>query len=141
MKLTSLILLLIYGLSTFASVGVLYCKCTQSQQVVVLSALPSCCPCNGADNACCSHNESHDEKTDCGSDEDCHSLTYQYSEVDQMTSQDGQSKIQMPVLSIFLATDVDVNNVKEYDNCNKNRSPLFVLSKIPLIYTYCQLRL
>ena len=141
MKFKGIVLLLVYSLSTFASIGVLYCNCTQSQQLVILSSLPSC-PCSESDTSCCSHDEYlDDEKSDCDDDDECHLITYQYVKIDQMQSLAGNAKLQLPVLSVLFAANELTNKVDICCGFVENNLSLFITHKIPLIYVYNQLRL
>jgi len=140
MKFKGIVLLLFYSLSTFANISILYCYCTHSQQLIMMSSLPAC-PCSESDVSCCSHDENLDEKSDCDDDDECHLITYQFVGTDQMPSHAGNAKIQLPVLSVLFAANELTNNVDLRFGFVENNLPLFISHKIPLIYVYNQLRL
>jgi len=143
-KLTSVILLLTYSVSTFVGIGVNHCGCTHSQRIVMMSVARSCI-CSNSIETCCPHNDHYSEgvkKDDCGSD--CCSLEYQYVEIDQMSVKQSNNHSAKDS-SLFVLPFLSVHGWNASFNTRalaaNNNSPPDDLFKISVVYLHMQLRL
>ena len=134
---SSLALLFVYSMLTIVGIGIYYCGCTQSRQLV-LAVQTECPPCSAAAESCCSHGG--DENNECRDDECC-LLAYQYVNVDQLyVAQPYNEHSKVFTLSLFSFVGL-ITSFKESFIFAKNHSPPPELFKIPIIYLHRQLRL
>ena len=147
-KLTGVILLFFYGVSTFVGIGVFHCGCTDSQRVVVLTAQNGCF-CSNLNDECCPHSEQHqrhhhEEESGCEHDHECCTFVYQYVDIDQMIVKQGNDRSTKTFSYYsfsFLSINGWINDIKKCGIAVKNNSPPPFLRKIPIIYLFAQLRL
>ena len=139
----SVVLLFVYGMLTVTGIGVSYCNCTQSQQLVMLAVHTACPQCSKKADTRCSHSDGHhhDEKNDCKHDDDCCSFSIQYVDVDRLNFTNLNNSPSKSLTLFSLPAVVQIAGVSELSVFVKNNSPPPDLLKIPLIYLHRQLRL
>ena len=138
-SITSVILLIVYSLSSLVGIGIFHCGCTNSQQLVFFTVKDASCPlCTKSADVCCSHNEPHHDEENDEHEDGCCSLEYQYVDADQLIfTQFNDAKAKILTL-LPLSADCLITSIKECFAFTKIHSPPL---KIPLIYLHAQLRL
>jgi hypothetical protein len=144
----SIILLVIYSVSTIVGIGIIRCGCTHSQRLVMMYLHPSCL-CRASNDDCCQHNSQHhdEQNQNCEPgyhEKDCCTFVLKHVDIDHLNVtqyNDHPTKIITLLFSPLVSVDVLMDSIKEYAGFIKNNSPSAVILKIPLIYAYSQLLL